>query len=128
MPVLSSFDYAVLRIVPRVEKGEFINAGVILFCPERQFLAARTHLDQARLLALWHDIDLPLVRAHLGSFEQVGEGAPEAGPIARLPLRERFHWLVAPRSTIIQLSAVHTGLCEDPGATLDKLFQQLVLS
>ncbi len=114
MPEQSSFDYAVLRVVPRVEREEFVNAGVIVFCPERQFLEARIHVDESRLKALWPEIDIPLVREHLEAFPKICAGEAAAGPIARLTQRERFHWLVAPRSTIIQVSPVHTGLCESP--------------
>lgn len=127
MPTLSSFDYGILRIVPRVERGEFVNAGVILFCPELRFLAARTHFDPQRLRALWPNVDLDAVRSHLEAFEKVSTGDTGGGPIARLPIRERFHWLVAPRSTVIQISPVHSGLCHDPAATLSQLFSQLVL-
>lgn len=127
MPALSSFDYAVLRIVPRVEREEFFNAGVILFCLERRFLQARVHLDQDRLRALWLDLDINVVRLHLEAFPKVCQGDPDAGPIAHLPQRERFHWLVAPRSTIIQVSSVHSGLCDIPESQLDRLFQEFVL-
>lgn len=113
MPVPSSFDYAVVRVVPRVERGEFINAGVIVFCLERRFLAARVAVDEARLKALWPEIDVELVRRHLEAIPKIAAGDPAAGPIARLSQRERFHWLVSPRSTIIQVSEVHTGLCEE---------------
>lgn len=126
MPALSSFDYGVLRIVPRVERGEFVNAGVIVFCPELRFLAARTHLNRERLHALWPDMDLDMVAAHLAAFMKVAVGEADAGTIARLSQRERFHWLVSPRSTVIQVSPVHSGLCDDPQAMLDQLFGQLV--
>jgi hypothetical protein len=126
VPEQSSFDYAVIRIVPRVEREEFINAGVIVFCPEQRFLEARIRLDESRLKALWPDIDVALVRLHLEAFPKVSSGDPEAGPIARLSQRERFHWLVAPRSTIMQVSPVHTGLCEDPRRALENLFQQML--
>jgi hypothetical protein len=126
VPEQSSFDYAVIRVVPRVEREEFINAGVIMFCPERQFLEARIHLDDARLRALWPDIDLDMVRRHLQAFPDVCSADPGAGPIARLTQRERFHWLVSPRSTMIQVSAVHCGLCEDPHAILEHLCTQLL--
>jgi hypothetical protein len=96
VPALSSFEYAVVRVVPRVERGEQVNAGVILFCLERDFLAARIGLDEPRLLALWPETDLELVRQHLAAIPKVCAGAPDGGPIARLSLRERFHWLVAP--------------------------------
>ena len=127
MPVPSSFDYAVVRVVPRVERGEFINAGVIVFCLERRFLAARVAVDEARLKALWPEIDLELVRRHLEAIPKIAAGDPAAGPIARLPQRERFHWLVSPRSTIIQVSEVHTGLCEEePEGMVEELAKRLV--
>src|SRR4051794_34732267 len=113
MPDRNSFDYAMVRVVPRVEREEFINAGLILFCPERRFLRCEVHLDETRLLALCPDADLDLVHRHLEAFPRIGAGSPDAGPIAALPPRQRFHWLVAPRSTIIQISPVHTGLCEE---------------
>jgi Protein of unknown function (DUF3037) len=124
--MLSSFDYAVLRIVPRVERGEFVNAGVVLICPERQFLAARTRFDEERLRALWPDLDFDTVRSHLEAFSRVCAGDADAGPIAQLSQRERFHWLVAPRSTMIQVSPTHSGLSEDPQLTLEQLFKRLV--
>ncbi|HKI02974.1 MAG TPA: DUF3037 domain-containing protein [Thermoanaerobaculia bacterium] len=127
MPTLSSFDYAILRVVPRVERGELVNAGVILFCLERDFLKARVEVDEARLRALWPAIDLELVRQHLEAIPRICAGSPDAGPIARLSLRERFRWLVAPRSTMIQVSPVHAGLCDDPERGLDELCRQMVL-
>jgi hypothetical protein len=123
---LSSFDYAVIRVVPRVERQEFLNAGVILFCLEWRFLGARVHVDEKRLRALWPDIDVDVVRQHLDAFPRICQGDAGAGPIARLSQRERFHWLVAPRSTVIQVSPVHSGLCEAPEAKLEQLFQQFV--
>ena len=128
MPEQTSFDYAVIRVVPHVEREEFVNAGVILFCPERQFLEARVHLDESRLKALWPDIDLDLVRRHVQAFPDICAGSPAAGPIAKLTQRERFHWLVAPRSTMIQVSAVHCGLCENPATTLANLARQMLPS
>lgn len=125
MPAQSSFDYAVIRVVPRVEREEFVNAGVIVFCLERNFLAAKVQVDGARLKALWPEIDVDLVRRHLEAFPKISAGDPAAGPIARLSLRERFHWLVSPRSTIIQVSPVHTGICDDPERALDRLFARL---
>ncbi|HEX2917914.1 MAG TPA: DUF3037 domain-containing protein [Edaphobacter sp.] len=123
----SSFDYAIVRVVPRVERGEFINAGVIVFCLEHKFLEARVRVDEARLKALWPSIDLDLVRRHLEAIPRVAAGDPSAGPIAQLSLRERFHWLVSPRSTIIQVSPVHTGLCEErPGGVLEELTSRLL--
>ena len=127
MPAPSSFDYGVVRVVPRVEREECINAGVILFCLEQRFLQARVHVDEPRLLALWPEIDVELVRQHLEAIPRICAGGPDGGPIGKLSLRERFHWLVAPRSTIIQVSPVHTGLCETPELALDKLFEKMVL-
>ena len=126
MPVPSSFDYAVVRVVPRVERGEFINAGVILVCLEHRFLEARVQVDEARLRALWPEIDIELVRKHLEAIPKICAGDPSAGPIARLSQRERFHWLVSPRSTIIQVSPVHSGLCEGAGSTLGQTLGQTI--
>jgi hypothetical protein len=122
----TSFDYAAIRVVPRVERQEFINAGVVVFCLEKRYLAARTHLDEKRLKALWPEIDVELVREHLEAIPRICAGDPEAGPIARLSHRERFHWLTSPRSTIIQPSSVHTGLCENTGDLLERLASQLL--
>ncbi len=127
MPELHSYDYAIVRVVPCVERGEFANAGVVLHCSERAFLEGRVHLDERRLRALWPVLDLDLIRQHLEAFPKICAGAVDAGPIARLSRTERFQWLVAPRSTIIQVSPVHSGMCESPEATLDELFQRLVL-
>ena len=127
MPALSSFDYAILRVVPRVEREEFLNAGVILFCLERDFLQARVELNEERLRALWPAADVELIRQHLEAIPRICAGSPDAGPIARLSLRERFHWLVSPRSTMIQVSPVHSGLCEKPERALDELFRRMVL-
>ncbi|HEY1215591.1 MAG TPA: DUF3037 domain-containing protein [Bryobacteraceae bacterium] len=125
MPALSSFDYAVLRVVPRVEREEFINAGIVLFCREQRFLGARVYLDEVRLRALWPEADVELTHRHLGAFVKVCNGDSDAAPIALLSQSERFHWLVAPRSTIIQVSPVHSGLCEAPEQTMEHLFRQL---
>ena len=127
MPALSSFDYAIVRVVPRVEREEHVNAGVILFCLERDFLAARVEVNEPRLRALWPEIEIELIRQHLEAIPRICAGGPDAGPIGRLSLRERFHWLVAPRSTIIQVSPVHAGLCESPERALDELFRQMVV-
>ena len=126
MRTLSSFDYAILRIVPRVEREERINAGVILFCLERDFLQARVELDEARLRALWPETDVELIRQHLEAIPRICAGSPEGGPIAKLSQRERFHWLVSPRSTMIQVSPVHSGLSEQPERTLGELFRRMV--
>jgi hypothetical protein len=124
VPDLCSFDYAVLRLVPRVEREEFINAGVILFCLEQKFLGARVRIDETRLKALWPEIDVELARRHLEAFPKICAGDPAAGPIARLTARERFHWLVAPRSTLVQVSPVHSGMCENPEFALAQLFER----
>jgi len=124
--VPSSFDYAVIRVVPRVERGELINAGAIVSCPTQDYLAARIALDPARLRALSPSIDLAEVEAALALIPLVAAGDPRGGPIAALPRSERFHWLVAPRSAIIQTSPVHTGLCDDPAAALDQVIARLV--
>jgi Protein of unknown function (DUF3037) len=126
VPAQSSFDYAVIRVVPRVEREEFVNAGVIVFCLEQKYLEARVQVDEARLRALWPDLDTDLVRRHLEAFPKICGGDPVAGPIALLAPRERFHWLVAPRSTLIQVSPVHTGLCESPERAMDDLFARLL--
>ncbi len=122
-----SYDYAVVRVVPCAEREEFVNAGVVLHCLERAFLDCRIHLAESRLLALRPDVDLELTRQHLEAFPRICAGDPNAGAIARLSRRERFQWLVAPRSTVIQVSPVHSGMCESPGATLEELFRRLVL-
>lgn len=126
-PARSQFQYAVVRVVPRIERGECFNAGVILFCRPRRFLAARAALDARRLTALAPDADAEVLRSHLDALVAVAAGAPGAGPIAALPQSDRFHWLVAPSSTVLQPSPVHTGLCEDPAEVLDRLFRALVL-
>ena len=123
-----SFDYALIRVVPRVEREEFVNAGLILFCSERQFLQARVIVERPRLEALWPALDVELVKQHLEAILTICAGEPCAGPIGKLTLRERFHWLVAPRSTIIQVSPVHSGICEDPVQKIDQLFSRSVLS
>ena len=123
----TSFDYAVLRVAPRVEREEFVNAGVILFCLERKFLGAKVHVDEGRLRALWPEVDIEIVRTRLEAVIKICTGAADSGPVARLSQRQRFHWLVAPRSTVLQVSAVHTGMSDNPEACLEELFRQLVL-
>ena len=120
------FAYAVLRVVPRVERGEQFNAGVVLFCRRRRFLAARVELDERRLAALAPGVDPAGVREHLDALERIAAGDPAGGPVSALEPSERFGWLVAPSSTIVQPSPVHTGLCDDPGVMLDRLFSELV--
>jgi hypothetical protein len=122
----SSYLYAIIRVVPHVERGETLNAGVVLLCRQRRFLGARTALDEARLAALAPDCDAAAVRPHLEAIEAIARGDTAAGPMATLTIAERFHWLVAPSSTIIQPSAVHTGLTDDPAAELDRLVETLV--
>jgi len=125
-PPREEFQYALLRVVPHVERGERINAGVVLFCRRGRFLEARVALDRARLAALSPDVDADGIDRHLQTLVRIAAGDPQGGPIAALEQSERFHWLVAPSSTIVQPSAVHTGLCGDPAATLDRLFAELV--
>jgi hypothetical protein len=125
--VPESFDYAIVRVVPRVERGEQINAGIILSCPTRDYLAARIALDAARLRALSPATDVEEVELALASIPRIAAGDRAGGPIAALPRSERFHWLVAPRSAIIQPSPVHTGLCDDPALALAQLVERLVL-
>jgi hypothetical protein len=122
----SPFAYAILRVVPSVERGERLNVGVVLFCRQRGYLAARVELDVDRLRALAPGIEIADVESHLVALARVAQGADDAGPIAALPQSERFGWLVAPSSTVVQPSDVHTGLCQDPGETLDALFERLV--
>jgi hypothetical protein len=126
VPGRETFQYAVLRVVPRVERGESLNAGVVLFSRRHGFLAARTELDEAALAALAPGCDAAEVRAHLLTLERVAAGDPAGGAIAGLEASERFHWLTAPASTIVQPSPVHTGLTSDPGAELEHLFMRLV--
>ncbi|HEX9982666.1 MAG TPA: DUF3037 domain-containing protein [Thermoanaerobaculia bacterium] len=121
-----SFDYAILRVVPRVDRGEFVNAGVILFGSTHAYLKSLIELDRARLLALSPGIDCDLIARYLDVIPRVCAGGVEAGPIGQLPQRARFHWLVAPRSTIIQTSPVHSGVEHDLDAALRKLFEKLV--
>lgn len=123
-----TYDYAIIRIVPRVEREEFVNVGVILSCPAKQFLDARIELDERRLMALDSTLDIESIRAHLMTVPVICAGGESAGPIGRLSQRERFHWLVAPRSTIIQTSPVHTGSCSNPAAALEHLLDTMVRS
>ena len=121
-----AFDYAVVRVVPRVERGEFVNAGVILFCSTAAYLQSRIELNRARLIALAPDVDVAAVESYLEIIPKICAGGGEAGSIGELPQRARFHWLVAPRSTIIQTSPVHSGVHEDLDAALTGLFEKLV--
>jgi len=120
------YDYAVFRVVPRVEREEFVNVGVIVSCPARGFLEARIELNEQRLVAMDSTLDLESIRAHLLTIPAICAGGAQAGPIGQLSQRERFHWLVAPRSTIIQSSPVHTGYCKDPAEVLERLLNTMV--
>lgn len=121
-----AYDYTLIRVVPHVERGECINAGVLVCSTARQFLKARIELDEARLRALDPAADLATVEAALQAFVRISEGGPQAGPIGALALRARFDWLVAPRSTIIQTSPVHSGRCDDLEAAMERLLQRMV--
>ena len=120
------YSYAIVRVVPRVERGECLNVGVVLFAREARYLAARIELDAARLRALAPEVDVALIERHLATFVAICEGRPEGGPVAALPPAERFHWLTAPRSTVIQTSPVHGGATTDPAATLEELLVAFV--
>ena len=126
MPALQTYDYAIVRVVPRVERGEFVNAGVIVSCASKGFLEARMELDDTRLLALDPNADLVAIKANLATIPAICKGGDDAGPIGRLSVRERFHWLVAPRSTVIQTSAVHMGRCDDLQGALEHLLDKMV--
>lgn len=127
MPAYEVYDYAVVRVVPRVEREEFVNAGVILSSQLSGFLQAAIALDEKRLLALDPNVDLETVHRHLGSIVAICEGRADAGPIAQLPLRARYHWLTAKRSSIIQTSPSHMGQCTQPGEALQRIMQRVVL-
>jgi hypothetical protein len=122
----SSYDYAIVRVVPRVEREEFVNVGAIVSCPALDFLQARIEVDEQRLRALDPAIDIGAIRTHLASIPAICSGGSQGGPIGRLSRRERFDWLVAPRSTIIQTSKVHTGRCSDPAVLLEHLLNTMV--
>ena len=121
-----TYDYAIIRVIPRVEREEFVNVGVIVSCPARGFLEARIQLDEQRLMALDATLDVATVRDHLAAIPTICAGGKPAGPIGQLTQRERFHWLVAPRSTVIQISPVHTGYCTNPTAVLAHLLNTMV--
>jgi hypothetical protein len=125
-PELASYDYAIVRVVPEIVRGEFLNAGVIVYCRTQRFLAARVALDAERLHRLAPQADADEILRHLESIPKICAGGPDAGPIGRLEQPERFHWLVAPRSTVVQTSPVHCGLSPFPTAALDELFATLV--
>lgn len=120
------FEYAVIRIVPRVEREEFINVGVVLYCAKQRFLEARFHLNEDKLAAFCEKTDISELSEYLLAFERICRGGDDAGPIGLLPVAERFRWLTATRSTVLQTSRVHPGFCSDASEMLNKLFQQLV--
>ena len=122
----ATYDYAVIRVVPRVDRAEFVNAGIIVSCQASALLEARIELDEARLVALDPPVDLATVRAHLATIPAICAGGAGAGPLGALSRRERFDWLTAPRSSLIQTSPVHTGRCANAGAVLDHLMQTMV--
>jgi hypothetical protein len=126
VPADYAYDYAIIRVVPRVERGEMINVGVIMSCPDVAFLDARIELDAPRLLALDETLDVKTISAHLATIPAICEGRADAGPIAALPQRQRFHWLVSPRSTVIQMSPVHTGRTSDPAGAIQRLLDTMV--
>ena len=126
MPEQQAFEYAVIRIVPKVEREEFMNVGVILYCQSLAFLDAKFTLDEKRLLALSSEMQLEEIKDHLNSFCQICKGGPDAGPIGLLDIGSRFRWLTATRSTVLQCSRVHPGLSADPKQTLNNLYQRLV--
>jgi hypothetical protein len=121
-----AFEYAILRVVPHVEREEFVNAGVVVFCDAYDYLGAKIALDEARLVALAPSVDVELVREHLAAVPVICAGGQEAGPIGRLSPRERWQWLVAPRSTILQASAAHAGMCDVPEAWLERIVEAMV--
>ena len=120
------YEYAVIRVLPRVEREEFINVGVIVYCQSLDYLRAECSIDEDRLASFADGADLAEVKVHLGSVCRICSGSDDSGPIGKMSLGERFRWLTAPRSTVVQTSAVHTGLTNDPDATLKKLLDQLV--
>ena len=126
-PKLQPFEYAIVRVIPRVERGEGFNAGIVLLSRAWRYLGARTHLDEAVLVALSPDCDVEAIRDHLATIERIAAGDADAGPIALMTPPERFHWLVSPSSTIIAAGPVHTGLTADPAVTLEHLVRTLVL-
>jgi hypothetical protein len=126
VPDLDPYDYAIVRAVPRVDREEFVNIGVIVSCPARRFLAAAIEIDGPRIQALDPGVDLDALRAHAASIPAICDGGPGAGEIGRLTKRERFHWLVSPRSTMVQVSPAHSGRCADPAAALEHLLATMV--
>jgi hypothetical protein len=126
MPTDDPFAYAVLQVVPSIERGERVNVGVVLFCRQRDFLALRWTVPSGRLSAFSDSLDLEAISTQLQTLEQIAAGEAPAGTVAALPISERFHWLVAPTSTMLVAGEVHTGITDDPNATLARLFERLV--
>jgi hypothetical protein len=121
------FEYAVLRIVPKVEREEFLNVGVVLYCPQKKFLQVLFHLDGERIKAFACELDIPEIGQYLQAFEKICAATKDSGPIGKMPVAERFRWLTATRSTVVQTSKTHIGLCADAKETLERLYKQLVL-
>ncbi len=126
MPEQHLFEYAVIRIVPQVEREEFLNVGVVLFCGRKKFLQAKILLDKPRLHAFSPKLDLEDIYCYLAAFDRICQGAKDSGAIGKLPPAERFRWLTATRSTVVQTSKVHPGLCDDPAEMVERLFEQMV--
>lgn len=120
------FEYAVIRVVPRVEREEFINVGVIVYCPKQKFLEVRFELDSDKLRVLCKDLDVPVLKQNCTAFERICKGAGDSGTIGQLDIASRFRWLTAVRSTVLQTSRAHAGFCTDAGETLKKLFNEMV--
>jgi hypothetical protein len=127
MPENQLFEYAVIRVVPHVEREEFINVGVVLYCGPQKFLKTKIHIDEARLKVLCSKVDIPEIQKYIDSFQEICRGGEDGGPIGKLPIAERFRWLTAARSTVLQTSKVHPGLCNDPEEMIERLYKQLVL-
>lgn len=127
MPGKQLFEYAVLRLVPKVEREEFLNVGVVVYCAEKKFLGVLFHLDTERIRAFSGELDIPEIAQYLSAFEKICQGSKDSGPVGKLPLAERFRWLTATRSTVVQTSRTHSGLCDDTDQTLQRLYRQLVL-
>lgn len=127
MPAQHSYEYAIIRIVPQVEREEFLNVGVILYCRDLKFLQVKHAVDERRVMTLFPKADIKEINDHLLAFEKIAHANKDGGPIATLDLPSRFRWLTAKRSTVVQISAVHPGLCDNPSGTIDKLFRELVL-
>lgn len=121
------FEYAVIRVVPRVEREEFVNVGVILYCKQQKFLQIKCSINEGRIRAFCPELDIDELKEHMNALQQICQGTQAGGPIARLDMPSRFRWITATRSTVVQASKVHPGLCDDATETLDKLYNQMVL-